>query len=440
MIRRAAAALLAGLLLPGAPGPAAAEGVSAETSRVATSVAGHNSWVVPTTQELWSTGEHTVPAVIGARAAGLGATSALAGRNIWVAFAPSGLRTPQRSTTQNATSLPAAARRDGWSVTLSAARARPGDRVRVIGANWPAGQLVQLVTCGELALPGSSSCDMRAALATAVGNDGGFAVTLTVGEPPRPCPCVVHVSAVGTGDGGHVDAPIEISGHQIGPVPTPARTPARLDVVEARLTGGRSFAAWLGAPHRRTLVYTVRNAGTQTLSGVPLTVRVGDGADAVPGPATGELRPGETRTYQVSVPIPFAAIGDYPVTVEMGGLGQARAVHEAWPWGLLVLNLLGLVMIAFGVRRLLRRRRARGHGPQLAVDGPVLLPAVVRLPDLGAYLVFDDAPGAGRIRRLSGGRLSPDDLRRLLERDAQQPTAVVDLDALDTFLTSRESR
>ncbi|MFC7759258.1 hypothetical protein ACFQY4_15595 [Catellatospora bangladeshensis] len=173
---------------------------------------------------------------------------------------------------------------------------------------------------------------------------------------------------------------------------------------------------------------------------MPLTVRVGDGADAVPGPATGELRPGETRTYQVSVPIPFAAIGDYPVTVEMGGLGQARAVHEAWPWGLLVLNLLGLVMIAFGVRRLLRRRRARGHGPQLAVDGPVLLPAVVRLPDLGAYLVFDDAPGAGRIRRLSGGRLSPDDLRRLLERDAQQPTAVVDLDALDTFLTSRESR
>ncbi len=422
MSRRAAVALLTGLLLLGAPGLAAAEEVRADASRAATSVADHNFWVVPTTRKLWSTGEYTVPAGLGAREAGLGTTDAAAGR-----IAAS-------------LSSAAAARREGWSVTLSAARARPGDTVRVTGANWPAGQLVQLVTCGELALPGSSSCDMRAALATAVGRDGGFAVTLTVGEPPRPCPCVVHVSAVGTGGGGHVDAPIEISGHPTGPVPAPARTPARLDVVEARLTGGGSLAAWLGAPHRRTLVYTVRNAGTQTLSGVPLTVLVGNGADAVPGPATGELRPGETRTYEVPVPIPFAAIGDYPVTVELGGLGQARAVHEAWPWGLLLLNVLGLVMIAFGVRRLLRRRRARGHGPQLSADGPVLLPAVVRLPDLGAYLVFDDAPGAGRIGRLAGGRLTPDELRRLLERDARQPSAVVDLDALDTYLISRESR
>ncbi|MEV4414045.1 NEW3 domain-containing protein [Catellatospora sp. NPDC049609] len=325
-------------------------------------------------------------------------------------------------------------------MTLSAARARPGDAVRVTGANWPAGQLVQLVTCGELALPGSSSCDMRAALAAAVGRDGGFAVSLTVGEPPRPCPCVVHVSAVGAGGGGHVDAPIEISGHPTGPVPRPARTPTSLEVVEARLTGGGSLPAWLGAPHERTLVYTVRNAGTQTLTGVPLTVRVGNGADAVATPPTGELRPGETRTYQVAVPIPFAAIGDYPVTAELGGLGQARAVHRAYPWGLVLLNLVGLIMIALGVRRLLRRRRVRGYGPQLAVDGAVLLPAVVRLPDLGAYLVFDDAPGAGRMRRLAGGRLTPEDLRRLLEREAQQPTAVVDLAALDAFLTSRESR
>ncbi|MFD0593258.1 hypothetical protein ACFQZ4_12450 [Catellatospora coxensis] len=45
------------------------------------------------------------------------------------------------------------------------------------------GRLVQLVTCGELALGGSSSCDMRGALATAVKPDGTFSVVLTVGEP-----------------------------------------------------------------------------------------------------------------------------------------------------------------------------------------------------------------------------------------------------------------
>ncbi|MFD0593257.1 hypothetical protein ACFQZ4_12445 [Catellatospora coxensis] len=249
---------------------------------------------------------------------------------------------------------------------------------------------------------------------------------------------MVHAAAVGTGESGHVDTPLDVSGHPVGPVPTPARTLAKLDVVEARLTGGGSVSAWFGGPQHRTLVYTVRNAGSQTLSGAPLTVRVGNGADAVPTPQTGELRPGETRTYEVAVTIPFAAFGAYPVTAELGGLGQAKAVHQAYPWGLVLLNVIGLALIGFGVLRLVRRRRARAAGPSLAADGPMLLPAVVRVPDLGAYLVFDDAPGAGRMRRLAGGQLAPDEVRRLLEREQRQPAAVVDLDALDAYLTTRE--
>lgn len=324
----------------------------------------------------------------------------------------------------------------GWSVTLSAPRARPGDRVRVAGESWPAGQLIQLVTCGELALPGSSSCDMRAALATVVRADGTFAVELTVGEPPRPCPCVVHAAAVGQGAGGHVDTPLEVSGHPTGPVPVPARNPAAVEVVEARLTGGAAVAAWFGGAQTRTLVYTVRNAGTETLRGLPLTVRLGRAADAVPAPASGDLAPGETRTYEIAVPIPFAAFGAYPVTAELGGLGRAQTTHQAYPWGFVLLDVLGAVLIGWAALRLVRRRRARGAGPALAVDDAVLLPAVVRVPDLGAYLVFDDAPGAGRMRRLAGGQLAPEDLRRLLERGAaQQPTAVIDLQALDAYLT-----
>ena len=135
--------------------------------------------------------------------------------------------------------------------------------------------------------------------------------------------------------------------------------------------------------------------------------------------------------------IPFAAFGAYPVTADLGGLGQARAVHQAYPWGLVLLNVLGAGLIAAGVLRLVRRRRARVSGPALAVDGPLLLPAVVRVPDLGAYLVFDDAPGAGRIRRLSGGQLAPEGVPRLLEREPRQPAAVVDLEALDAFLATR---
>ncbi|GHJ48032.1 hypothetical protein Cs7R123_53740 [Catellatospora sp. TT07R-123] len=332
-----------------------------------------------------------------------------------------------------AVAAPAAAE-PGRDVSLAAARAQAGDRVRVTGTGWPQGALLQLVTCGELALPGSSSCDMRAALATVARADGTFTVELTIGDPPRPCPCVVHVAEVGPGSGGgHVDAPIELTGHASGPAPVPGRVQARLEVVEARLTGGGTAAAWFGGPQRRTLVYTVRNAGSQPLDGAPLVVRVGRSAEGVPTPPTGQLRPGETRTFEIPVTIPFAAFGAYPVTAELGGLGQARAVHQAYPWGLVALNVAGLAMIAYGVLRLVRRRRSRVL-PALAATGEVLLPAVVRLPALRAYLVFDDAPGAGRLRRLAAGQLDPADLDRLLHAAPAQPDAVVDLAALDAHL------
>ncbi|MBB5873324.1 hypothetical protein F4553_006758 [Allocatelliglobosispora scoriae] len=333
----------------------------------------------------------------------------------------------------------AAAAADGRSVVLSVPKAIPGDVIRATGTGWPGGQLIQIVTCGELALPGSSSCDMPGAIATTVKGDGTFALDIVIGDPPRPCPCVVHVASVGAGEAGHVDSPIEIVGHKTGPTPVPGRTSTVLEVIEARLTGGGSVSAWFGGAQHRTLVYTIRNAGPGAVTGVPLTVRVGRSEDAVPAPSTGELRAGQTRTYEVAVTIPFAAFGDYPVTVEVAGAGRARAVHSAYPWGLVLVNLLGLVLIAVGVARRVRRVRVRGHGPALAADADVLLPSVVRVPSLGAYLVFDDAPGTGRLRRLSGGQLATPDLRELLEHRPESASAVVDLEALDDYLAARQS-
>ncbi|MEV6971747.1 hypothetical protein AB0M47_42275 [Hamadaea sp. NPDC051192] len=325
----------------------------------------------------------------------------------------------------------------GRSVTLNVPRAAPGDAVQVTGAGWPAGQLIQLTTCGQLALPGSAACDLRLALAASVRPDGGFTLTITLGDPPRPCPCVVHVAAVGTGPDIHVDAPIEIAGHAVGPLPTPAANLATVDVVETRLTGGGRLSAWFGGPQHRTLVYTVRNGGPEALVNVPITVQVGRAATPAAAPDTGQLKPGETRTYRVPVTIPFAAFGAYPVTVEIGGAGRARAVHQAYPWGLVLVNVLGLGLIAAGVIRRVRRVRSRGAGPQLALADDVLLPAVVRVPELRAYLVFDDAPGSRRLRRLAGGRVAAFDLRDLLVRRQAEPTAVVDLDALDAYLAAR---
>lgn len=332
----------------------------------------------------------------------------------------------------------AGAREDGLSVTLSAQSVISGETIKAVGSNWPAGQLIQLVTCGDLGLTGSGSCDMRAALATMVRPDGTFAVDVRVGDPPRPCPCVLHVAMVGLGGDGHVDAPLDIAGHARGEPPAVAGTTARLEVVEARLTGGDSLAAWMGGEQHRTLVYTVRNPGPGTVRGLPLTVLVGKGGGGDPAavPDSGELTAGQTRTYEVEVLIPFAAFGRYAVQADLGGLGRASVPHDAYPWGLLLGNVLGALLIGWGVARRLRSHRRRRSAP--TGTDRVLLPAVVRLPELSAYLVFDDAPGARRLRRLSGDQLTGERLRALLEPVGDSAsTAVIDLAALDRLLADR---
>jgi hypothetical protein len=331
------------------------------------------------------------------------------------------------------------ARADGLSVTLSSQLIVSGDVVHATGANWPAGQLIQLVTCGELGVNGSGGCDMRAAVATTVRADGGFDIDVVIGDPPKPCPCVLHVAMVGAGGNGHVDAPLDIAGHARGEVPPTGVRVARLEVVGARLTGGNGFTAWLGGEQRRTLVYTVRNPGPEPVRDLPLTVLVGKGGGGDPAavPDSGELVAGQTRTYEVEVTIPFAAFGRYAVRADLGGLAPASVPHDAYPWGLLLANVLGLLLIGWGVARRLRSRRRRA-APVLAGPGELLLPSVVRLPELRAYLVFEDAPGSRRLRRLAGDQLAGARLRALLDEPAAGPgSAVIDLEALDRLLAQR---
>ncbi|MDG6103622.1 hypothetical protein Daura_34975 [Dactylosporangium aurantiacum] len=334
--------------------------------------------------------------------------------------------------------LPAGpARADGLTASLGAPSAKPGATLRVTGAGWPAGQLLQLVTCGELAMTGSGACDMRAALATPARADGTFSVELRVGDPPRPCPCVVHVALVGTGATGHVDVPLDIPGHATGPVPTAAGAVARLDVVRIRLAGRPSWTEWFGARAERTLVYEVRNPGAQSLRELPLNVRVGKGGgDPTAAPRSGEIRPGETREYRVPVTIPFAAFGRYQVRADIAGLGEASVGYDAYPWGLLALNAFGIALIVLGVHRRLRSRRAREALVLPQPADPLLLPPLVRVPALGAVLVFDDAPDARRLRRRARAQISAATLRTLIgEPDGDGGTAVVDLAALDAVLT-----
>ena len=356
---------------------------------------------------------------------------------------------------------PAAA--DGLSATLGVATASVGEKVRVTGTGWPAQELVQLVTCGELALNGSSSCDMRSALATMTSAEGTFTVDLQVGKPPKPCPCVVHIALVGVGSQGQVDVPFTVRGHPVATPPRAPSTPAEVEVVDVRLDGGSAWTEWFGGPAHRTLVYTVRNSGSQPLPNPMLRVRVGkaDGGDTVSVPPPGAIAAGETRTFRVPVSFPFAAFGHYEVRADLSGLGAAVVAHEAYPWGLVALNVIGLALIVTGIVRRLRaaRRRPAIAAAKLPPAEEFLLSSVVRVPALRAYLVFDDAPGARRLRRRAASRISAHRLRALLgdpelaeskaaaastiilpriTDDADlDTTAVIDIRALATVLATR---
>ncbi|GGN71469.1 hypothetical protein GCM10010112_38850 [Actinoplanes lobatus] len=337
--------------------------------------------------------------------------------------------------------MPAAeARASGLVARLSVTEASPGEKIRVTGEGWEPSQLLQFVTCGEGGVTGSAACDTRASMATPVRPDGTFIVDLLVGEPPKACPCVIHVAAVQGDADATVNLPLTITGHASGQIPRTADPVRDLVVQDARLTGGTA-AAWFGAPDRLLLVYTIRNPSTSTLVNATAQVRLGGGGDdnVFHQAQITDLGPGQSRTLTVPVELPLAAFGRYVVTVDVSGLAQARLTHQAYPWGLFAINAAGLLLIAWGVLR-----RARRRGTELAWADPsqTMLPSVVRLGSLGAYLVFDDAPGARRLRRMAGAQLSLETLRALVgqERPAGGGDSVLDLDALDHVMARRYPR
>ncbi|BBH71507.1 hypothetical protein ACTI_81920 [Actinoplanes sp. OR16] len=331
-----------------------------------------------------------------------------------------------------------AARATGLVATLSTGEAKPGETVRITGEGWSPGKLLQFVTCGEGGLTGSSACDTRAGVATPVRADGKFVVDIQVGDPPQPCPCVVHIAEVQSATNA-VNLPLTITGHPVGEIPRAATAARELTVQQATLTGGTA-ASWFGAPDHLKLTYTVRNPGEVALTSATVQIRLGGGGDdnIFHQEVVENLGPGQSRTFTVPVELPLAAFGQYVVSADVSGLAPVSVRHEAYPWGLLLINAAGIALIVWGLmRRLSRRRVLRDLNPADA-----MLPAVVRLGSLGGYLVFDDAPGARRLGRHAGAQLSLDNLRALIG-EGSGPGAgdsVLDLDALGHVLARRYPR
>jgi hypothetical protein len=322
----------------------------------------------------------------------------------------------------------------GWSPVLAQDRpiqeastdraaGAPGERIVVTGSGWPVGALVQIATCGNLGLGGSRVCAMPESVATPVRADGTISAAIRVGAPPEPCPCVTQVSTVGATDRRVVALPFVVTGHPVGETPSLSADHGRLEVLDARLVGASSWTSWFGAPARRTLELQVRNAGGATTGSTPLTV----GWGRVPASIEGEpmthaveaLAPGAATTVTMPVTLPVAAMGAYHVNGRVGAADLFSVELEHQPWGLYALNGLGVLLLVAAIRwrvrgardrRRLERRRDTFVAAPAVAQLRAAAPDVVHLPELGAYLVFDDAPSARRLRGRSGASLYLDAL------------------------------
>ena len=243
-----------------------------------------------------------------------------------------------------------------------------GERVALVADNWPSNSVVTFEICGQLAVNGSADCDMATSRSAGVGSDGRTGAQLEVTDPPEPCPCVVR--ATSTSSTRIATTSLDIQGAPFEPVQAdPARlNPASLEVVDAEVRSTFGLGALFGASPQGVAVVSLVNTGQGPLEQVPVTVLYGRGDDdatrMAAEPAVARLGPGEERLAKVPFRLDPLSVGTYTVRMEVGEAArQAVVVREitTYPWGLMVLVLLGLGLV---VHRWLRlgRNRARGAG------------------------------------------------------------------------------
>lgn len=257
----------------------------------------------------------------------------------------------------------------GLTATATPDSGKPGAQVRVDGANWAPNAHLQIVTCGALGIGGSASCDQAATYTPIADKNGVFQAYVALGKPPVPCPCVLHVSDATSTDA--VDIPVVVVGQPTAPPPQPDVSAAQpLTVVSAQLTGWGPWTAFFGAGPQRTMVITVHNSTSRTITSARLSLATGT-ADS-PGRAlalttVGPITAGTASTFQVPVTLPGGVGGSYTVTGTLDGAATFSATTSSYAWGFYVLDVLLLLVLILAI--VARRRRLREDVARASVNG-----------------------------------------------------------------------
>ncbi|WP_428963911.1 hypothetical protein [Micromonospora fluostatini] len=235
-----------------------------------------------------------------------------------------------------------------------------GQPVLVDLDGWPAGT-VQIEVCGNDGRRGALDCATDRATHAPIPVTGSARVPVLLSAPPVACPCLLRVRTPTGTPGATVALPL-------AGVRAPAVTeagPAELTLAGLRAVDRSGVGGWFGLPGELTLHLTLHNPGPTDVVDPPFSLLAGP-AGGVPtivaAPALGTVPAGQTRDYQVPVPLDAALLGRYEVhgRIEPPGEPLAFAVEtHRRPWGLLVVPAVALVLLVSGLRRLFSRRSAR---------------------------------------------------------------------------------
>ncbi|MFJ4533170.1 hypothetical protein [Streptomyces nigrescens] len=268
-----------------------------------------------------------------------------------------------------AASAPYATAADGTpTVRLSAKEAGKGGTVTVTGRGWRPKALLTLLICGQNMIGGTNSCANGDGRAVTTDTHGTFRRKLPVAEPPKPCPCVVHVATV-TGAAADAEAAFKVAGHPVAPLPK-ERTGGRLAVLaQPRLTGSSGLLTWFGAPAQRELRVTVGNLGSAPAKDPVFQVGTSHGVFAPEWAEQqwrGTVPAGKKAEVRLPVELPAGAHGDYLVSLKYGG---KVLVEQPWgvgrPWGVTLFWVLLCIVVPTAVFRIGMALvdRVRPHGP-----------------------------------------------------------------------------
>lgn len=262
------------------------------------------------------------------------------------------------------------------SVTLSKSEAGTGGSVTVTGGGWRPGTLLMMLICGQSVpsrgvIGGTNSCANADGRAVTTDAKGGFSRKLPVVEPPKPCPCVVHVATV-TGEKAEADAVFMVAGHAVAPLPKEESGGRVAVLTDPRLDGSSGLLTWFGSPPSRTLVLTVGNVGTAPVKDPLFQVGTAHGVFAPQWEEQqwrGTIAPGHKAQIRIPVELSAGAHGDYTISLKYGGKVLAE---QPWgvgrPWGVTVFWILLCVVVPAAVFRAgmavvdrARPRRAAGR-------------------------------------------------------------------------------